>query len=265
MCGSLVLPESNPLFALLKKEKWDRAVKEARRTPSFAKETFQVGGFYENKTSAKINALHLACGLRAPPEVIQALVAVHPDAVSEVDSRYRRLPLHIAVMNGASPKTVNALLELNPKTASAKDILGRIPLHYACKEKDTQNGEQKSARHLIQSYPGGALVSDTNGFLPLHVACRCGTSLTVIRMLIQASPESMFAKTKKGSTPAICAKQHSDGGFQANVIGILERCAEEGLSKVIESGCFTGDRLDGGISQHSGFTASVSSHTMVSR
>jgi hypothetical protein len=265
MCGSLELPESNLLFASLKNEKWDRAVKQARKRPSFAKEAYKVGGFFEFRISARINALHLACALQAPSEVIQALVAVHPDGVIEVESRYQRLPLHIAIMNGASPETVNALLKPNPKTARAKDIHGRIPLHYACKE-DT-NTRVQNALYLIKVYPEGALVSDTNGFLPLHVASRCGTSMTVIRMLIRASPKSMFAKTTKGSTPAAIAKQANKGNdLQEEIVGILERSADESFCRGITgSGYFTaGDSLDGG-STPSGFTtASESSQTVVS-
>ncbi len=89
--------------------------------------------------------------------------------------------------------------------------------------------------------------------------------MAVLRMLIRASPKSMFAKTKKGSTPAAIARQAKGNDFQEEIVGILERSADESFCRGITgSGYFrSGDSLEGG-STPSGFTASVSSQTVVS-
>lgn len=223
MCGKLCLPKSNPVFALLSLEKWDKAAKEARKTPSYAKESFKVKGFYDNDVAPKINALQLACGLQGPTEVIEVLGSVYPAACAQADSKYQRLALHVATMNGSSPKTVNALLKLDAKTASKADIHGRLPLHYAC--KDSLNGLQ-NVRVLLKVFPEAARTPDNNGFLPLHVACLSGASPQLIRMLIRAAPESIFFKTEKGGTPVSCARR-SKGDAQDEVIGLLQRLAEE--------------------------------------
>ena len=42
----------------------------------------------------------------------------------QVDKRYGRIPLQIAVMSGAPATTVNALIKLDPKTARQTDNNG---------------------------------------------------------------------------------------------------------------------------------------------
>jgi hypothetical protein len=224
---SLEPDDSNEVFALLQDHKWDKALKEAKKSPKLVRELYQVGGFYDGQISSQVNALHMAAALGAPPELIQGLSTLHPGGAFQVDKRYGRIPLQIAVMSGAPATTVSALIKLDPKTARQKDSNGRIALHYAC--KDPMSGES-STRFLIRAYAEGADVSDDSGFLPLHVACRYGSSLLVIRMLIRASPKSMLSKTKKGSTPLSCAKT-SKGGLGEEIVGILERAAEESLDR----------------------------------
>jgi hypothetical protein len=255
MCGTLELPESNPLFALLHKKKWNQAAKEAHRgSAMFAKQMFNVGGFYDNKIAARINALQLACALEAPSNVIEALCNAYPDGMEEVDSSYQRNALHIAVLNGASPSTVQALLKLNPGVARARDVHGRLPIHYACKEDS--NGE-KNAFHLLKVFPEAAVVADINGFLPLHVACQFGTSVPVVRMLIRASPKSIHAKTKRGSTALMCAKKVKARDMQEELVGILERCAEETSDR--EMKVAAGQQYKSDDSTLSSSTASMSS------
>jgi len=223
--------EPNPVFDLLQDRNWERALKEAKKSPKLCKELYHAQGFYDGQISSRVNALHMASAVGAPPEVIQGLAAFNPGAAFQVDRKYGRIPLQIAVMTGASAATVGALLKIDTKTAREKDNNGRVALHYAC--KDPVGGES-STRLLLRAYPEGAMVADDSGFLPLHVACRYGTSLSVIRMLIRAAPESMLRKTKKGSTPMVCAKT-SKGGLGEEIVGILERCAEESLDRTNET------------------------------
>jgi len=180
---------------------------------------------------------------------------MNPVASSEVDSKYQRLALHVAVMNGSSPKTVNVLLELDPKPAGVGDIHGRLAIHYAC--KDSVNGVE-NVRHLLKVFPEAVQMADHNGFLPLHVACRHGESLPMIRMLIRDAPDSIFAKTKKGSTPMSCAKQVK-GGAQEELVGMLERLTEEAFCKSVGSDC--DKNVDRSFSTC--FTGSVSSHQSI--
>lgn len=224
---SIPADDPNQVFNLLQDHKWDQALKEAKKSPRLVRELYQVGGFYDGQISSKVNALHMAAALGAPPELISGLAVIHPGAAFQVDKRYGRIPLQIAVMSGAPANTVSALIKIDPKTARQKDNNGRIALHYAC--KDPVSGES-STRFLIRAYPEGADAADDSGFLPLHVACRYGTSLSVIRMLIRSSPKSMLATTKKGSTPLSCART-SKGGLGEEIVGILERCAEETLNR----------------------------------
>lgn len=220
MCGER--DDHNLVFQLLRNKKWDAAVLEARKNPRLARELFKVVGFYDNRIDSRVTALHMAATMGAPTGVVQGLLSVHPGAPYHRDSYYGRIPLHVAVLSGACD-IVSQLLKIDPKIAGQRDENGRIALHYACKEK---KGGELSTRLLLRAYPEGAVVADEGGFLPLHVACRYSTSLSIIRMLIRAAPDSLVTKTKKGSTPIICGHSNK-GGLGNEIVGILQRSLEE--------------------------------------
>lgn len=231
--------DANSVFYLLRKKKWDVALREAKRYPKFARDLFMVVGFYEGKINSRVNALHVAAAEGAPSEIITSLVSIHPGGLSQRDSYYSRIPLHVAVLSG-SIDTVICFLKLDPKTAEHRDDNGRVALHYACKEL---NGGETLTRLLIRAYPDGATVADEGGFLPLHVACRYSASLSIIRMLIRAAPESLSTRTKKGSTPLSCAHGNKSG-IGPDIVGILERCAEESSERFADIQKRMSDRVD---------------------
>ena len=215
--------ETNKVFDLLQEGKWDKALKEAQKNPALVRDLYLVNGFYDGKITSRVNALHMAGALGAPPEVIQGLATVYPPGAIELDRKYGRNPVHIAVMSGAHAETISALLRIDAKAARQKDHNGRIPLHYASKD---QKNSESSTRLLLRAYPEGATVADESGFLAIHVACRYGKSSNVIRMLVRASPESLKVKTIKGSTPLVCAEGNKCG-MSEDFSGILQRFQEE--------------------------------------
>jgi hypothetical protein len=218
----------NSLFILLKAQAWESVVKEIRNDSFHAHGVIKMVGFYDNKIATTVNALHVACKYNAPVEVIEALIEANEKAVSQMDSSYQRLPLHVAVMNQCSSRVVGTLLAAgrHQKTAKVQDASGRLPIHYACKNRVTGEG---SLRRLLKAYPESALVSDDQGFLPLHVACRTGMPMVMIRMLLLVAPESILAKTNNGATPVHCAKNAAKGKGEARsvVAETLQRVAEE--------------------------------------
>lgn len=214
-------------------------MREAKRFPKFARDLFMVVGFYEGKISSKVNALHVAAAEGAPSEVIKNLASIHPGGLTQRDSYYNRIPLHVAVLSG-SIDTVTCFLKLDLKAAEQRDDNGRVALHYACKEGE---GGEMLTRLLLRAYPEGATVADEGGFLPLHVACRYSESLAVIRMLIRAAPESLWAKTRKGSTPLSCAHGNKSG-IGPDIVGILERCTEESTERFADIQKRMNERMD---------------------
>jgi hypothetical protein len=245
--------ESNKLLSLINRRDWDRAVAVARRSPAAARELCTIEGFYDGRFPSRVSALHLACALGPPPDVLQAVYNAHPAAVGAVESTYGRLPLHLAVLNGITTESLNLLLKLYPQGAKVQDVHGRLPIHYACKGRpgqmttadppagpgplDSPGGLaiEKNAVNLLRAYPDCVYVADFHGFLPLHVACRSALSRTIIRTLIRAAPDTILKKTAKGSTAIDCARNGKSGGSLADrqeIVGMLERCVEEsGMAK----------------------------------
>jgi hypothetical protein len=60
---------------------------------------------------------------------------------------------------------------------------------------------------LIRAYPAGIKVVDYKGWLPIHVACRHGTTLPVLRALLESYARSLLRKTHGGMTPLECAER----------------------------------------------------------
>ena len=241
-------PEGSILFQLLKTKQWEEAKVEAKKSTLTLRKACKVDCFYDNKTAANVHAMHVACANQAPPDVIQTLHDIYPHAVTMPDSAYQRLPLHVAVIFNAPPKTVSLLLNLNGRAARVQDLLGRLPIHYAV--KDPVSGE-RSTRLLLKANPDSCRAADDQGLLPVHVACLCGMSMTMVRMFIRAAPETILAKSNDGSTPAECAKLQL-GPNQAIIVDLLERCQEETIRIVEEYGLPD--------SSHSSFNSSTGSY-----
>ena len=60
---------------------------------------------------------------------------------------------------------------------------------------------------LLAAHPWSASGQDIHGWLPIHVACHFGASTGVIRALMNANPDSIEARTEKGSTPMTLIKK----------------------------------------------------------
>ena len=77
--------------------------------------------------------LHIACWENLPLNVVEALIAAFPQAVSDQDV-HGDTPLHVALTNSEpDPEVVQALLTACPIVASTANNEGLYPLHKACR------------------------------------------------------------------------------------------------------------------------------------
>jgi len=146
--------------------------------------------------------LHLACSYEASLDTILALLEAYPDAAGKTDTT-GHLPLHCAVQNNASVEVIRALVKSYPEGAAVgtckfhtKDSVAMrenhhhnnilIPLHYAC----TLGSSIDVIKILLEAYPDGAKNYDTKGYLPIHRCVELESSLDVVRLLLQYYPES---------------------------------------------------------------------------
>jgi hypothetical protein len=211
------------VIKLISDRNWQEADFAARTDPLYIGWELTIPGFFDGKIPSTCLLIHLACAQKPPASFIKTLHQIFPKGISQAESAFQRLPLHIACMNAAPTETVIRLLKSKTETAQEKDALGRLPIHYAARDLQMAS----SLYSLLEAYPQSARIPDRQGFLPLHVACRMGMPLDVINLLISRYPESVVSRTIKGSTPYMCAKQMGEAFLHRDeVMTLLMQCQE---------------------------------------
>lgn len=179
---------------------WDRAIKLIRIRSNFAKKKSVVPCFLnEWKGMATIYPVHQACASPSVPvALIDSLLFAYPDAIKEKDSLMQRNCLHIALRSGASEVIAVYLLGRFPFLALEQDVHGRIPLHYAC----SNNCSMKLVRLLINACPQSVCAPDKRGWTPFHVVVsKQSSDIDIPRFMASVCPEVITMKTFAGSTP----------------------------------------------------------------
>ncbi|KAL7554675.1 hypothetical protein ACHAWF_018217 [Thalassiosira exigua] len=82
--------------------------------------------------------------------------------------RWRMLPLHAAMLFGAPPDVVKALIKAHPAGCSARDDQGSLPLHLAFRS----GASEEMVLLLLDAYPQAIERSDNKGRLPSMLAPR---------------------------------------------------------------------------------------------
>jgi hypothetical protein len=111
-------------------------------------------------------ALHEACKHQAPLELVEKLLEIHPDAVSE-RGQWGYLPLHFAVCSRAPHQVVARLISSYPSaTRHADNAEGKLPLHLAAKWGATE----QAVLMLVTVHPKACYQQDASGKTPLDHA-----------------------------------------------------------------------------------------------
>eukprot|EP00586_Coscinodiscus_wailesii_P019090 CAMPEP_0172518438 /NCGR_PEP_ID=MMETSP1066-20121228/290827_1 /TAXON_ID=671091 /ORGANISM="Coscinodiscus wailesii, Strain CCMP2513" /LENGTH=359 /DNA_ID=CAMNT_0013300841 /DNA_START=80 /DNA_END=1160 /DNA_ORIENTATION=- len=161
--------------------------------------------------------LHIACINNASDDVILTLLSHYKQAAKGKDVA-GRVPLHYACCNDVSINVIKALLEACPEATATKDHAGWLPVHVACSSGASlevvkalllNDVSINVIKALLEACPEATATKDHAGWLPVHVACSSGASLEVVKALILARPQTIMAKTKKGSTPLKCSKMEN--------------------------------------------------------
>mmetsp|Transcript_19599 Transcript_19599/g.28893 ORF Transcript_19599/g.28893 Transcript_19599/m.28893 type:complete len:242 (-) Transcript_19599:67-792(-) len=192
-----LISSSNKLNQHILNEDWYAVKSRCEQRPREAAMWTKRVGFFDGEHESRVLPIHQACALRAPKDVIHALLIAYPKGVQALETEYKRLPLHIACQNGCKADVIELLLSYDPLCAQMEDILGRVPIHYIC----CNGADPDVIDHLLSPDPATATIADRAGWLPLHVACQMGVSTESMQKLLSANPSAVTAKTAKGSTP----------------------------------------------------------------
>jgi len=177
--------EALDLFSLICKEKWSSALRYLARN----KEEASFWVIQENHGSSRIPPrlpLHQACALRAPKEVIKALVDAYPKGVMSSEI-FGALPLHLACQNKAPLGSIRVLLRAYPK-ATTVAVGGLLPIHMASMG---HNVSLAVVEALIRVYPDGRDARDKHGFTPLtyYEMSSCPQKEWGLKMVLSHEPK----------------------------------------------------------------------------
>lgn len=189
--GVEVLHPSVDLPTLIKGQNWEMVLMRLETNPLDAEEELKIvtrGGF---TSTSGFTPLHYACERRPPAEVVEALVAACPGAVTKRSMPGGALPLHIACTWDAPVSSITTLLAADRTTCKIPDELGN---------------------------------------LPIHSASFSGTGAHVFESLLHAYPKASLARNNQGSLPEEIIKRlrHNNRG---SVLALLDICKEEVIAK----------------------------------
>ena len=172
-------------------------------------------------------ALHFAAS-KGHAEVIRALIAANPDAITKTDKNGWTL-LHFAASKGHT-KIVEALIAANPNPAHllAQDSNGDTPLSLAAGA-----GHTEVARLLIKANKDAISITDKNGHTPLHFAASEGHK-EIVEALIAANsnPAHLLAQDSNGDTPLSLAA----GAGHTEVATLLIKTNPDAITKTDKIG-----------------------------
>lgn len=125
-------------------------------------------------------------------------------------------PLHALMKKKAVPlEVLVSLTEAYPEAVRSKTApSNNLPIHIACR-----NGSSiEVIKHLVELFPESLTVPDTEGNLPIHIACWLSDE-AVVKFLYSSSSEGAHALNKKQQTPLHMACNRYN--VSANVVEML--------------------------------------------
>lgn len=148
-------------------------------------------------TNFYLTPLHLACKLGAPLSVVKLLVQKNPESLSRKDGfgpGDRHTPLHYACVY-SSFEIIKYIIDQHPLslylTASKREYgrNGFSLLHHACYHRASTT----IIKAIVSKAPTLVRQESTGPChcLPLHIACEKGSSLDVIKLLVEQYPEAL--------------------------------------------------------------------------
>lgn len=131
-----------------------------------------------------------------------------PVEIAYVDMN-RYTALHIACQGDTPIDVLKALVEAYARCAPVVTMTVETPLHLAVRGNITRTAAACSIEAVKILLEGigekQATSARYRGAAPIHTACLEGASVEIVRVLLQANPESVSFRDNDGNTPLLCA------------------------------------------------------------
>ena len=152
------------LFTVAEKKKW-RKLNRMLQKPKYQYLCLK-------RDSTGLSLLSIAVVSDVPSHIIDAILKVDPTQAYLPDA-YGATPLHVACLNGSSPKTVQKLITMKNDLIYARDRDDRVPLHHAVEcicRRDIPFNEGKEVIRLLCEVDSSTVHStDKNSYSPLDI------------------------------------------------------------------------------------------------
>jgi len=190
------------LGTLIKHQNWAAATARLEGNPQEAGETLSVltrGGFL---ASSGLTPLHYVCERRPPVEVVDALIAAWPEALTTRMEPGGALPLHVACTWHASAEVTAALCQAEPAACRIPDDLGNVPLHCAA----FSGAMAPVVDNLLRAYPKAVLARNHQGSLPVDIVKRLrhDNRKNVLTLLKSTKEAVLVANHKRSQSSGSC-------------------------------------------------------------
>lgn len=120
----------------------------------------------------------------------------HPEEAHVVGEYAGQTALHAACFRYPPLEVVQRLLKEAKETASHQNKEDEVPLHHA-----SYSSSEDVQIALIDSAPETVGMKDRYGDCPLHFAARSGATFTLLERMLQACPEALSQRNRRGATP----------------------------------------------------------------
>jgi len=196
------------------------------------------------------NALHSAIKNESSKEIIQRILKAYPQLVLEKNNE-EDTPLHIAIKNNPDRllEIVRSIVESCPMAKLIQDKRGYTPSKFA-KEKNRllhSTNEKEFSNDVIDTLSETisketiskedlllfANRKDDDGNIGLHSAIKNEFSMEIIRLILNANPQLVLEKNKKGDTPLHMAIKKDADQSPEIVLSIARSCP---MAKLVEDG-----------------------------
>jgi hypothetical protein len=117
---------------------------------------------YSDAERDQMLLLHLVAGLQPPLNVVEAVIAANPSALSSQSTNGGLTPLMIACGRNASRRVVRLLISKDPKALDMRDASGYAAIHWACRE----DASHEVLKQLLWNDPGQAWRMVQKPFVP---------------------------------------------------------------------------------------------------
>jgi hypothetical protein len=146
-------------------------------------------------------------------EAVTFRCTTHPHEASEtIVDELGETCLHWACLGKPPLETVQAILNVCPKMAEARNHAGHLPLHIAISYRASPD----VVRALMAVFPDSSGLPNGAGSYPLHLLCDYGSSVDSLRAVLEtpAGAQTITAKDRATGLPPLCILNARKNGPQ---------------------------------------------------